>query len=50
MQGTRIVLALDRSVLEGLSEAAVAQLFGAPAEAPIRRSRNRASAARVPRR
>jgi DNA-binding transcriptional ArsR family regulator len=50
MQGTRIVLALDRRVLEGLSEAAVAQLFGAAAEAPIRRSRNRASATRVPRR
>jgi DNA-binding transcriptional ArsR family regulator len=49
IQGTRIVLTLDRPVLEGVSAAAIAQLFGA-AVAPIRRSRNRASAARGPRR
>jgi DNA-binding transcriptional ArsR family regulator len=39
VRGTRIVLTLDRAVLEGLSDAAVAQLFGAVANAPIRRSR-----------
>jgi DNA-binding transcriptional ArsR family regulator len=50
VRGTRIVLSLDRSVLEGLSDAAVAQLFGGAAEAPIRRSRSRASAARGSRR
>jgi DNA-binding transcriptional ArsR family regulator len=37
--GTRIALTLDRTVLESLSDVAVAQLFGAPAGAPIRRSR-----------
>jgi len=37
-RGTRIVLTLDRAVLEGLSDATVAQLFGTAA-APIRRSR-----------
>jgi DNA-binding transcriptional ArsR family regulator len=49
-RGTRIVLTLDRAVLENLSGAAVAQLFGPSAEAPIRRSRSRASAARGRRR
>jgi len=38
-QGTRIVLTLERGVLENLSGAAVAQLFGAAPGAPIRRSR-----------
>ena len=39
VRGRRIVLTLDRTVLESLSEAAVAQLFGAGASAPLRRSR-----------
>jgi DNA-binding transcriptional ArsR family regulator len=38
-RGTRIVLTLDRAVLEGVSDAAVAQLFGASDAAPVRRSR-----------
>jgi DNA-binding transcriptional ArsR family regulator len=37
--GTRIVLTLDRAVLERLSDAAVTQLFGPAGAAPIRRSR-----------
>jgi DNA-binding transcriptional ArsR family regulator len=37
--GNRIVLTLDRLVLEDLSRAAVAKFFGAAEDAPIRRSR-----------
>lgn len=39
IQGRRIALTLDRSALENLSAATVAQLFGVAADAPIRRSR-----------
>lgn len=50
-QGTRIVLTLERAVLERLSELAVAQLFGTGTAAPIRRSRRpRASSAPIRRR
>jgi DNA-binding transcriptional ArsR family regulator len=41
-RGTRIVLTLDRTMLEALSEAAVAQLFGASSSPPILRSRRSA--------
>jgi hypothetical protein len=39
ISGTRILLTLDRRALEGLSDAAIADFFGAPADARIRRSR-----------
>jgi DNA-binding transcriptional ArsR family regulator len=39
VRGTRIMLMLDRAMVESLSEAAVSELFGASAAAPIRRSR-----------
>jgi DNA-binding transcriptional ArsR family regulator len=38
-RGTRIVLTLDRTMVEALSDAAVAQLFGASNSPPILRSR-----------